>query len=146
MSIEPQSGLISAWRRKDEECEAWRSWQDVFSASSFSVEFVCYTLIAVALAVLASIMTVYLTSSDSVFSSKDAVDQSVRHEKAAPARKTMYFAAGSGISEIKCVLSGYTVRGLLGGTTLGVKSVGLALSVASGLSLGKEGPVRPVEG
>ena len=32
------------------------------------------------------------------------------------------------------------IRGYLGSWTLAVKSVGLALSVASGLSLGKEGP------
>ncbi|BGO96631.1 Chloride channel [Rhodotorula toruloides] len=55
-------------------------------------------------------------------------------------RKTLYYAAGSGIPEIKTILSGFVIRGYLGSWTLGVKSVGLALSVASGLSLGKEGP------
>lgn len=33
------------------------------------------------------------------------------------------------------------IRGYLGGRVLFTKSVGLALSVASGLSLGKEGPL-----
>ncbi|GAA5980042.1 hypothetical protein JCM10908_001509 [Rhodotorula pacifica] len=56
------------------------------------------------------------------------------------ARKTLYYAAGSGIPEIKTILSGFVIRGYLGSWTLGVKAVGLALSVASGLSLGKEGP------
>lgn len=55
-------------------------------------------------------------------------------------RKTLYYAAGSGIPEIKTILSGFVIRGYLGSWTLGVKAVGLALSVASGLSLGKEGP------
>ncbi|GAA6058723.1 hypothetical protein JCM10212_003411 [Sporobolomyces blumeae] len=55
-------------------------------------------------------------------------------------RKTLYFAAGSGIPEIKTILSGFVIRGYLGSWTLGVKSVGLFLAVASGLSLGKEGP------
>ncbi|GAA5864466.1 hypothetical protein JCM3774_005137 [Rhodotorula dairenensis] len=55
-------------------------------------------------------------------------------------RRTLYYAAGSGIPEIKMILSGFVIRGYLGSWTLGVKAVGLALSVASGLSLGKEGP------
>ncbi|GAA5857166.1 hypothetical protein JCM8547_009348 [Rhodosporidiobolus lusitaniae] len=55
-------------------------------------------------------------------------------------RKTLYFAAGSGIPEIKTILSGFVIRGYLGSWTLAVKAVGLTLSVASGLSLGKEGP------
>lgn len=53
----------------------------------------------------------------------------------------MYYAAGSGIPEIKTILSGFVIHGYLGGWTLVTKSVGLALSVASGLSLGKEGPL-----
>lgn len=35
---------------------------------------------------------------------------------------------------------GFVIHGYLGGRTLFTKAVGLALSVASGLSLGKEGP------
>jgi hypothetical protein len=58
-----------------------------------------------------------------------------------PPRKIMYYAAGSGIPEIKTILSGFVIHGYLGGWTLVTKSVGLALSVASGLSLGKEGPL-----
>ncbi|KAK4689513.1 hypothetical protein P7C73_g598, partial [Tremellales sp. Uapishka_1] len=60
--------------------------------------------------------------------------------EAEPPRKVMYFAAGSGIPEIKTILSGFVIHGYLGGWTLLTKSIGLALSVASGLSLGKEGP------
>lgn len=55
-------------------------------------------------------------------------------------RKVLYFGSGSGISEIKCILSGFVIHGYLGFWTLFTKSVGLTLSVASGLSLGKEGP------
>lgn len=36
---------------------------------------------------------------------------------------------------------GFVIHGYLGGRTLFTKCVGLALSVASGLSLGKEGPL-----
>ncbi|GAA5957454.1 hypothetical protein JCM10213_001324 [Rhodosporidiobolus nylandii] len=55
-------------------------------------------------------------------------------------RKTLYFAAGSGIPEIKTILSGFVIRGYLGSWTLVIKAVGLAMAVGSGLSLGKEGP------
>lgn len=37
-------------------------------------------------------------------------------------------------------MAGFVIHGYLGGRTLFTKAVGLALSVASGLSLGKEGP------
>lgn len=50
------------------------------------------------------------------------------------------YAAGSGISEIKCVLSGFMIDGFLGFWTLIIKSIGLPLAIASGLSVGKEGP------
>lgn len=51
------------------------------------------------------------------------------------------YACGSGIPEIKTILSGFIIRGYLGKWTLIIKSVGLILSVSSGLSLGKEGPM-----
>lgn len=50
------------------------------------------------------------------------------------------FAAGSGISEIKCIVSGFVMNGFLGWSTLAIKSLGLPLAIALGLSLGKEGP------
>lgn len=49
-------------------------------------------------------------------------------------------AAGSGISEIKCLLSGFNLDGYLNSNVLGVKSFTLPLAIASGLSVGKEGP------
>ncbi|PAA61850.1 hypothetical protein BOX15_Mlig002140g1 [Macrostomum lignano] len=51
------------------------------------------------------------------------------------------YACGSGIPEIKTILSGFVIRGYLGWWTLLVKSLGIMLAVASGLSLGKEGPM-----
>lgn len=43
--------------------------------------------------------------------------------------------------QIKCILSGFIIRGYLGKWTLIIKSVGLMLAASSGLSLGKEGPM-----
>ncbi|KAG8407002.1 glycerol ethanol, ferric requiring protein [Metarhizium acridum] len=50
------------------------------------------------------------------------------------------YAAGSGISEIKCIIAGFVMKGFLGLWTLIIKSVALPLTIASGLSVGKEGP------
>ncbi|KAJ2315448.1 glycerol ethanol, ferric requiring protein [Coemansia sp. RSA 2611] len=55
-------------------------------------------------------------------------------------RELAPLAAGSGLPEIKAILGGFVIRGFMGAWTLVMKSVGLALAVASGLSIGKEGP------
>ncbi|KAH8806845.1 Cl-channel protein [Flagelloscypha sp. PMI_526] len=50
------------------------------------------------------------------------------------------YAAGSGISEIKCILAGFVMEGFLGFATFAIKALTLPLVIASGLSVGKEGP------
>ncbi|KAF7315867.1 Chloride channel protein [Mycena indigotica] len=55
-------------------------------------------------------------------------------------RSLAKYAAGSGISEIKCILAGFVMQGFLGFMTFFVKSIALPLVIASGLSVGKEGP------
>lgn len=57
-----------------------------------------------------------------------------------PSTTVYYPAAGSGVAEVKVILSGFVVHGYLGVRTLVVKTLALILSVGSGLSLGKEGP------
>jgi chloride channel 3/4/5 len=61
-------------------------------------------------------------------------------EVPAPAGKSMYMAAGSGIPEIKTVLSGFVIPHLLDFNVLVVKAVGSIFAVSSGMCLGKEGP------
>ncbi|KAK7040079.1 glycerol ethanol, ferric requiring protein [Paramarasmius palmivorus] len=55
-------------------------------------------------------------------------------------RSLAKYAAGSGISEIKCILAGFKMKGFLGFATFFIKSITLPLVIASGLSVGKEGP------
>lgn len=50
-------------------------------------------------------------------------------------------AKQSGIPEIKTVLGGFVIRRFFGAWTLLAKSLGLCLAVASGMWLGKEGPL-----
>lgn len=66
---------------------------------------------------------------------------SASNKVAVPTTPTVYYtAAGSGVAEVRVILSGFVLHGFLGFHTLVMKSLGLVLSVASGLSLGKEGP------
>ncbi|KAI6651719.1 H(+)/Cl(-) exchange transporter isoform X2 [Oopsacas minuta] len=51
------------------------------------------------------------------------------------------YAYGSGIPEIKTILSGYVIKGFLGKATLLVKSMGVILCVGAGMSVGMEGPI-----
>ncbi|TFK44275.1 Cl-channel protein [Crucibulum laeve] len=55
-------------------------------------------------------------------------------------RSLAKYAAGSGISEIKCILAGFVMQGFLGFATFFIKSITLPMVIASGLSVGKEGP------
>ncbi|KAF7985088.1 hypothetical protein HWV62_8969 [Athelia sp. TMB] len=55
-------------------------------------------------------------------------------------RSLAKYSAGSGISEIKCILAGFIMQGFLGFATFAIKSITLPLVIASGLSVGKEGP------
>jgi chloride channel 7 len=50
-------------------------------------------------------------------------------------------AAGSGVPEIKCYLNGSKLSGLFGLKELVAKTAGVILAVASGLAVGKEGPM-----
>lgn len=50
------------------------------------------------------------------------------------------YAVGSGIGEIKVIMSGFVIKRFLGAWTLIIKSLGLILSVGSGMAIGKEGP------
>ena len=50
-------------------------------------------------------------------------------------------AGGSGITEIKAILNGVDLPGVLRFKALACKVVGVVFSVASGLACGKEGPM-----
>ena len=54
--------------------------------------------------------------------------------------KVMYMASGSGIPEIKTILSGFVIPHFLDFKVLVVKAVGSVFAVATGMCLGKEGP------
>jgi len=144
-------------------CQSWRSWAQAFGAvekgdRSFLreelVDYAAYACIALIWAIISALLTINLTASNSFSTRKDSgvlgpsfadtddnAKVTLQPSKPEQKRKVMYYAAGSGIPEIKTILSGFVIHGYLGARTLFTKSVGLALSVGSGLSLGKEGPL-----
>ncbi|XP_057394096.1 H(+)/Cl(-) exchange transporter 5 isoform X2 [Balaenoptera acutorostrata] len=101
-----------------DKCPEWNSWSQLIistneGAFAYIVNYFMYVLWALLFAFLAvSLVKVF-----------------------AP------YACGSGIPEIKTILSGFIIRGYLGKWTLIIKTVTLVLAVSSGLSLGKEGPL-----
>jgi chloride channel 3/4/5 len=58
----------------------------------------------------------------------------------APTGKSLYMAAGSGIPEIKTILSGFVIPHFLDFKILVVKAIGSMFAVSTGMCLGKEGP------
>ncbi|XP_021378243.1 H(+)/Cl(-) exchange transporter 3-like isoform X6 [Mizuhopecten yessoensis] len=100
-------------------CSQWYSWARLFGAGkddnsggSYIISYIVYILWALLFAFLAAMFV----------------------------RMFAPYACGSGIPEIKTILSGFIIRGYLGKWTLLTKSIGMMLGVSAGLSLGKEGP------
>ncbi|KXX73884.1 H(+)/Cl(-) exchange transporter 3 [Madurella mycetomatis] len=146
-------------------CTDWRDWGEVFNGWPFgekSTEYIVYISCVIALASLSCLLA--LTTKTVVPSAYrlSTLDENLAAEAASPppengddgapasprrAREeatappmVYYSAAGSGVAEVRVILSGFVLHGFLGLKTLIIKSLGLILSVASGLSLGKEGP------
>ncbi|KAJ3762431.1 chloride channel [Lentinula raphanica] len=143
---QPDLAMLLPTSSNEIECPAWKQWSDIspWARGSSSVQFVAYTIIAIVLAVASCWLTLLLTKSTSFVTRKESgvlgPDFQDEPEANAVPRKVFYYASGSGIPELKAILSGFVIHGYLGGRVLIAKSVGLALSVASGLQLGKEGP------
>ena len=100
------------------QCEQWKTWPQLLGFTEGGVfasivSFYMYVFMAFAFALLAGLLV----------------------KTYAP------YACGSGIPEVKTILSGYKISGYLGKWTLLIKSTSMVLVVAAGLSLGKEGPL-----
>ncbi|KAI9726397.1 MAG: hypothetical protein M1834_009025 [Cirrosporium novae-zelandiae] len=148
-------------------CDAWRSWSEVFSDSSVDNEWIDFTAFVIGVVVLAlasSVLTLFtktVVPSNVPLSTLDEnlgaerrqttedTEEELDQKPHSPTTSTgsgnrpdmVYFsAAGSGVAEVKVILSGFVLHGYLGLKTLVLKTLGLTLSVSSGLSVGKEGP------
>lgn len=99
------------------ECHDWRPWSTRLGVQnkggSYVIEYIFFVCLSVQFAACASLLV----------------------------NRYSLYAKQSGIPEIKTVLGGFVIRRFLGVWTLVVKSLGLCLAVASGMWLGKEGPL-----
>lgn len=121
-----------------EDCSEWHIW-----AEGYWQAFGIFVGFALAFGVISSSFTMFTKSTlpsaapghgDShPRSLKEGGDQGL-------VGKSMYLAAGSGIPEIKTILSGFVIPHFLDLKVLVIKAIGAVFAVATGMCLGKEGP------
>lgn len=152
----------------EDNCSSWRTWGDQMKVTGVEkkwIDFIAYVFFVVLLSVGACLLTLTTKTVIPSTFSLSTLDENLGAERQKrldegdalsmddgvspsqslnvvpkPSSMVYYPAAGSGVAEVKVILSGFVVHGYLGVRTLIVKSLALILSVASGLSLGKEGP------
>ncbi|KAL0942922.1 voltage gated chloride channel [Colletotrichum truncatum] len=119
-----------------ETCSAWKPWiEENDGARGYFASYAVYILFALLFGIVAGNVT--MTTKASL----PAVTVSSDDGAAVTAEgKTMYMAAGSGIPEIKTILSGFVIPHFLDLKVLLVKAVGATFAVSTGMCLGKEGP------
>ncbi|TFK39947.1 Cl-channel protein [Crucibulum laeve] len=100
-----------------EVCNEWKTWSEYLHIRSIFAQSILQSFVYVVLAIMF------------------AASAAVLVVTYAP------YAFHTGIPEIKAILGGYVFDAFLTPWTLLIKALGLALAVASGLSLGKEGPL-----
>ncbi|KAG2733717.1 hypothetical protein G9P44_003242 [Scheffersomyces stipitis] len=164
-----KSGYLLNTRNNLEVCPDWISWSAIFSKEPlynlFRFDFLIYVVLTVVLAQLACIITLSTkltggvvvsppkqedvthlsTGNDKTGTNEEHHESSSSdddNEKAAAqiSPRVMYSACGSGVPEVKTILSGFVIRRFLGTYTLFAKTITLVLAIASGMALGKEGP------
>ncbi|KAF2833062.1 hypothetical protein CC86DRAFT_441730 [Ophiobolus disseminans] len=133
----------------DEYCGVWHAW-----SPSYARSFGIYVGLALIFGTISSSATMMTRSSlPSVTPSieqpstpqikingHDQEDDAPATPAASPGGKIMYMAAGSGIPEIKTILSGFSIPSFLSLHVLCVKAFGAVFAVSTGMCLGKEGP------
>ncbi|KAG9234135.1 chloride channel-like protein 3 [Amylocarpus encephaloides] len=118
-----------------EDCENWIWW-----SKSYGLKFTIYVGIALLYGLIAGGVTMTTKANLPAVAPQDSVDDHFSGGKTPVVGKGMYMAAGSGIPEIKTILSGFVIPHFLDFKVLLVKAIGSAFAVATGMCLGKEGP------
>lgn len=135
-------------------CDNWVSWNKFFHEhwlNTMRFDFIIYVVLTILLAMFACLITL----STKITGGSIPEDQS-NHGKEIHADdnenatnqgrsvsvkpRVIYTATGSGVPEVKTILSGFVIRRFLGTYTLIAKTVALVFAIALGMSLGKEGP------
>ena len=151
-----------------EGCTSWRTWGDRLNVTGIEkewIDFMAYVFFVMLFSIGACLLTLITKTVIPSAFSMSTLDENLgayrqSHETdhdtlsiktserlsthpehlEKPSSMVYYPAAGSGVAEVKVILSGFVVHGYLGVQTLVVKTIALILSISSGLSLGKEGP------
>ncbi|POS84760.1 hypothetical protein EPUL_003118, partial [Erysiphe pulchra] len=140
-------------------CDDWNSWSNLLHLPYLSDEilnflvFVCFVITYSTLACLMTLSTKIIIASsyqmtilDRNLNTSNEYETSTevcfpKHKANEPAiPMSFYPISGSGVAEVRVILSGFVLHGFLGVRTLAIKSLALILSISSGLSVGKEGP------
>ncbi|KAK6395209.1 hypothetical protein LTR65_000678 [Meristemomyces frigidus] len=118
------------------DCTAFKEW-----SNTYAPRFAIYVAFALAFGIISSSATM-LTKRSLPAASPGTGDKNQYGGPPQPVAsgKTMYMAAGSGIPEIKTILSGFVIPDFLTFKVLFVKGFGAVFAVATGMCLGKEGP------
>lgn len=129
-----------------ETCSAWHPWSDNYWRS-----FGTYIGWALLFGIISGTVTL-TTKTNLPAAASSTRDPSQKQKDGTTAEtdglpetpttvgKTMFMAAGSGIPEIKTILSGFVIPHFLDLKVLVVKAVGATFAVSTGMNLGKEGP------
>ncbi|MCJ1312426.1 hypothetical protein MMC25_006100 [Agyrium rufum] len=137
---------IGAWAEGGElgeDCAHWHTW-----SSSYGGAYGIYLGFALLFGIISASVTL-LTKKSLPAASPGQGDKyvdpsqpgaSIGGGQGITAGKSMYMAAGSGIPEIKTILSGFVIPHYLDFKVLAVKAVGAVFAVSTGMCLGKEGP------
>lgn len=143
---------------KGDRCAEWRTWSEVLDVPGVAGEWLEFFIYVFGVITLASISCLLTLTTKTVVPSTYRIStfdenlgavvegsngEEPRKPKAAEAVSppmVYYSAAGSGVAEVKVINSGFVLHGYLGLKTLCTKTLALIPAVASGMSLGKEGP------
>ncbi|KAJ9414599.1 hypothetical protein FOXG_16900 [Fusarium oxysporum f. sp. lycopersici 4287] len=116
-------------------CRNWKSWTE-----SYVYAYAIYVGLALAFGIIAGSVTMTTKSNLTAVAPEKELSATIEDQVQSPGGKVMYMAAGSGIPEIKTVLSGFSIPHLFDLKVLIVKAIGSIFAVATGMCLGKEGP------
>ncbi|KAI9699146.1 MAG: hypothetical protein M1836_003336 [Candelina mexicana] len=118
-----------------ESCRQWHTWTFDYGGA-----FGIYVGFALAFGIISSSLTMLTRSTLPAAAPGHGHQEAKVGGEQGVAGKSMYMAAGSGIPEIKTILSGFVIPNFLDFKVLAVKAVGAVFAVATGMCLGKEGP------
>jgi chloride channel 3/4/5 len=133
-----KSPLLGTLAEVGEDCTKWVNWSNNYWAA-----FGIYVGSAVLYGIVAGAVTLTTKASMPAVNNDDKPNSSPDgsgREQRPLVGKSIYMAAGSGIPEIKTILSGFVIPHFLDFKVLVVKAVGATFAVATGMCLGKEGP------